>query len=199
MIVKWLKVVQRSNETNQLKLYTEPRSSFSSNMKCAQSTTAPTVASTTPTVASTDPTIASTPPSTTPSRAQSVKLFIRKRFNFASFAKTSWSGKVKSGYRNRFKVLSIPLQILIVWSLFEIILCFTVLCYKSADYPENFITSICAENRCSNYLVAALQGRMLLSLVSIIGILMVRYNASKLLFLLQLSETIVTDTFEFTF
>lgn len=118
-------------------------------------------------------------PDTNLTRPQRVKLFILKRCNLVSCANTTWAEKIKLFYRNRIIDVSFPLKALIVWSLFEILLCFIVLCSKNANNVENFISSICRRDgdgnhvHCAHFLEKALFGRMILSTVSIVGIFMV--------------------------
>lgn len=106
----------------------------------------------------------------TATRCKKPKSFLQNRFKFNMKPNLGWREKINS-YN-----VSFALKALVVWSLFEILLCYIVICTKprDANYVDNFLFVICSDNQCPGFLEKALYGRIILSIISIVGILMVR-------------------------
>lgn len=58
-----------------------------------------------------------------------------------------------------------------IWGLFEIILCATVLLTRKHEYTENFLFDLCpiTDPTCSHFIVKALIGRVVVSVLLLIG------------------------------
>lgn len=107
-------------------------------------------------------------------RTQKVKSFLLKKFAFTLTPNLTWRERITKFLVNRYKNTSWKLKALFVWSLFEIILCYSVLHLKTENYVENFIAFIGGRDFFAHYLENALYVRIILSIISITGILMVR-------------------------
>lgn len=86
----------------------------------------------------------------------------------------TWRERIKAYLWNRYKVIPKSMFLLIVWLLIEIVWCNVVLWKKEENYVDNFMNHICSENQCPGFLEFALRGRIWLSSIAIIGILLVK-------------------------
>lgn len=80
---------------------------------------------------------------------------------------------IRQFIRKRWRLVAINFKVLVIWSICEIVLCSLVICVKQKDHPENFLHNLCDENWCDNFLEVALYGRLTLSFLSLLGILIV--------------------------
>ncbi|XP_037027863.1 uncharacterized protein LOC119068405 [Bradysia coprophila] len=83
----------------------------------------------------------------------------------------TWCERIKSFLLGRFKITSISMTFLLMWLLFETLLCIIVLNCGTHNYIENFINYICDSEKCPSLLTDLLYWRILVSSVSIVGIL----------------------------
>lgn len=102
-------------------------------------------------------------------RTAKVKSYLRWKFTVDR--NLTWTQRLKN--------TSIPIRVLFVWSLFEIIICVIVLRTRSENNVGNFI-GFCRKGECANYLDHALKGHIILSILTIVGILGVKQNFHNL-------------------
>lgn len=97
----------------------------------------------------------------------------RTKSTFASKPNSNTS-RIELSVRSRNGIISKMYLVLSVWLIFEILLCFVALYTRDSNHVENFLHFLCANNRCPNYLETALYGRIILSIIALVGIVLVR-------------------------
>ncbi|KAJ6638035.1 hypothetical protein Bhyg_10768 [Pseudolycoriella hygida] len=102
---------------------------------------------------------------------QRAKLYIQSRYKVTTTASVTLAKKTKIFLQCRFKAAAMPFRVLFLWLLIECLLCFLVLCTRTDNYVVNFLKYVCAKSRCATFLESALQGRIMLSILAMVGIL----------------------------